>query len=214
MTFNPYEVLDVPRTASPAEIKRAYRKKAKQSHPDAGGTSEEFTRLAHSQLILLDPARRERFDRSGTIDPTEPDNALSRAVSITVGFLASVVQQHVMSGGPDPTQVDLIAEASRAFKQNLESFAKERKKIERHADKLAAVEKRLRTRKKTPGSDFLRQALVMQLATVRQPLHEIEKNAQGFRDALLLLDDFSFEVDKVVDAYGFSMTSPPWMRTT
>lgn len=194
MTFNPYDVLDVAKTATPAEIKRAYRKRAKQAHPDKGGTSEEFTRLAHSQLILLDPARRAKFDSTGTIDPTEPDNALSRAVSILVGFLASVVQQHVVSGGVDPTKVDLVEQARKAFKQNLDSFAKEMKKIERHAEKLAAVEKRLRTRKKSPGSDLLRQALLMQINTVRQPLHAIEMNAQGFGDALLLLDDFVFDV--------------------
>lgn len=208
MTFNPYEVLDVPRTATAQEIKRAYRKKAKSAHPDTGGSAEEFTRLAHSQLILLDPTRRTKFDNTGTIDPTEPDNALASAVSIIVGFFNTVVQQHVSSNGADPTKVDLVAEARKAFNQNIASFEKEKKKFERQSEKLAQVEKRLRSKKKTPAILMLRQALLAQISGCREPLHAIEKNLQGFKDALLLLDDFTFDVDPDIHSYGFGM--PMW----
>lgn len=217
MTFNPYEVLDVPKTASPADVKRAYRKRAKSAHPDAGGSADEFMRLQHSQLILLDPARRERFDKTGTIDPTEPDNALASAISIIVGFFNTVVRQHIASNGADPTKVDLVAEARKAFKQNVASFEKEKQKFIRQSEKLAAVEKRLRSKKKTPPILMLRQALLAQIIGCREPLHEIEKNLQGFKDALVILDDFTFDADvetKAHTTWGIYPTAPMWPRTT
>ena len=60
-----YEVLGVARTASPDEIKKAYRRRARESHPDAGGDEEVFKRVTHAHHVLSDPERRARYDRFG-----------------------------------------------------------------------------------------------------------------------------------------------------
>ena len=60
---NYYEVLGVPRSASQSEIKNAYRRLAKERHPDqAGGSEEEFNRLQEANAVLSDPDRRRRHD--------------------------------------------------------------------------------------------------------------------------------------------------------
>ena len=60
---NYYEVLGVPRSASQSEIKNAYRRLAKERHPDqAGGSEEEFNRLQEANAVLSDPERRRRHD--------------------------------------------------------------------------------------------------------------------------------------------------------
>ncbi len=68
---NPYEVLGVARDASAADIKRAYRKLAKELHPDLnpGNTAVEqkFKEVSHAYAILGDAEKRKRFDR-GEID--------------------------------------------------------------------------------------------------------------------------------------------------
>ncbi len=60
-----YELLEVPRDASPEEIKRAYRQQARRHHPDAGGDAETFKQVTHAFQVLSDPDRRSRYDRFG-----------------------------------------------------------------------------------------------------------------------------------------------------
>ena len=68
---NLYEILGVSKTATKAEIKRAYRKKALDTHPDKNKGSnkeqaaEEFRQVVHAFEILSDETTRQRYDRTG-----------------------------------------------------------------------------------------------------------------------------------------------------
>ena len=60
-----YDLLDIPRDASPEDVKRAYRRKAREHHPDAGGDEEAFKKVTHAYQVLTDPEKRVRYDRFG-----------------------------------------------------------------------------------------------------------------------------------------------------
>src|SRR5215210_1506087 len=63
--INYYEVLGLPREASQAEIRNAYRNLAKERHPDhPGGSAEEFSRLQEANAVLSDPNRRRQHDEA------------------------------------------------------------------------------------------------------------------------------------------------------
>ncbi len=69
-----YEILGVSRTASSEEIKKTYRRLAKQYHPDQNkevGAEDKFKEIAAAYAILSDPDKRARYDRYGLagIDP-------------------------------------------------------------------------------------------------------------------------------------------------
>lgn len=68
---DPYQLLGVPRGASEADIKKAYRKLAKELHPDRNKdnpkASERFSRVTNAYDLLSDKDKRARFDR-GEID--------------------------------------------------------------------------------------------------------------------------------------------------
>jgi DnaJ-class molecular chaperone len=68
---DPYTILGVPRTASEADIKSAYRKLAKELHPDRNKdnpkASEKFSDATRAYDLLSDKAKRAQFDR-GEID--------------------------------------------------------------------------------------------------------------------------------------------------
>jgi len=70
MMRNPYEVLGVPKSASAAEIKSAFRKLAKKFHPDQSKeprAKERFAEVGSAYEILGDEKKRAAFDR-GEID--------------------------------------------------------------------------------------------------------------------------------------------------
>jgi molecular chaperone DnaJ len=64
-----YEVLGVAKTASPEEIKKAYRKIAFENHPDRnpgdGAAELRFKEASEAHEVLRDPERRARYDRFG-----------------------------------------------------------------------------------------------------------------------------------------------------
>jgi DnaJ-class molecular chaperone len=57
-----YQTLGVPRGASDAEIKKAYRKLASQNHPDKGGDTAKFQEIQSAYETLTDPQKRAQHD--------------------------------------------------------------------------------------------------------------------------------------------------------
>ena len=63
-----YDLLGVPRDASEAEIKKAYRKLAMEYHPDRNSASEaeaRFKEITEAYEVLRDPQKRAAYDRYG-----------------------------------------------------------------------------------------------------------------------------------------------------
>ena len=90
--LDPYVVLGVRRQASPEEIARAYKRAARLTHPDGGGSgagSERFQMVTDAYEVLRDPGRRAGYDRQ---------HPLSRQEAGRTARYAGPGSQHIVLG--------------------------------------------------------------------------------------------------------------------
>ena len=82
-----YEVLGVARGASAEEIKSAYRRLARQHHPDVNPNEpeaeEKFKEIGYAYNVLSDPEKRARYDQFGVVDDMPQDPFFAGSASFT-----------------------------------------------------------------------------------------------------------------------------------
>ena len=97
--LDPYFVLGVRRQASPEEIARAYRRAARATHPDGGGSgagSEPFQTVSDAYEVLRDPGRRAGYDRLHPL----PRQQTPRAAAGSARYAAPGSQHIVLGSRP------------------------------------------------------------------------------------------------------------------
>lgn len=75
MAKNYYDVLGVKKTATPGEIKKAYRTLAMKYHPDTNpndkNAEDKFKEIAEAYEVLKDSTKKKNYDMLGTVNPTQ-----------------------------------------------------------------------------------------------------------------------------------------------
>ena len=117
-----YEILGVPRSASAEDIKKAFRRLARETHPDANpndpAAEEHFREIAEAYEVLSDPGRRARYDRGEVFVGQDLfsqfgglDDILQQFFGATFGGFGFGTQRSGPRRGPDvAVQVDLNLE--------------------------------------------------------------------------------------------------------
>src|SRR5262245_56137258 len=104
-----YGILGVERTASAEAIERAYSRRARDTHPDRGGSDEAFEPVRAAYEVLSDQERRQKYDETGDTDPKSEDLTFKAIATYLARELASVVNEMGRRGG-DPTITDLVSQ--------------------------------------------------------------------------------------------------------
>ncbi len=121
-----YRILGVPTDASPEEIKKSYRRKAREMHPDLDPgnpwAEDEFKQLSAAYQVLSDPVRRAQYDRGeisaeGHKQRAKPEKKKSGRSGFE-GFFRD-------RGGPDIDGVDVNYTLSVDFLEAARGTSKE-----------------------------------------------------------------------------------------
>ena len=187
--FNPYEVLGVGLDASPAEIKRAYRRASKSAHPDGGGSPAQFAVVKLAADTLGDEKRRAKYDHDGTIEESGPDNFENTARDKAMMALLNVIAAAETRG--DPAEFALLADALRGLAVDVAKVEASIAAGERFAATRKSLAKLFRAKKG-------RKSVIPEVleGCARDVLRQVEaekENLRSLKRAIEILKDHEFE---------------------
>ena len=81
-----YKTLGVSKSATADEIKKAFRKLARENHPDAGGDEEKFKEINEAYEVLSDEKKRQLYDQYGTANQNQIPYTWGGPGGTTVNF--------------------------------------------------------------------------------------------------------------------------------
>jgi DnaJ-class molecular chaperone len=144
-----YQTLGIDPDATQEEIKKSYREKSQEMHPDKGGDHQEFVQVTEAYRVLSSPERRRRYDETG--DSEGPD-IHGKAMELALRWFTEAIRnpfEDVLAFIQERTESAIEeSEASiRAQKQELEGIAvaESRIKVRPEADFLGEYFKSVRS---------------------------------------------------------------------
>jgi molecular chaperone DnaJ len=115
-----YKILGVDKKASQEEIKKAYRKLARQYHPDTNkdaGAEERFKQISEAYDVLGDPEKRKKYDRGGSVfgaaNPFGGGTAGAPGGATDFGSFSDILSGIFNTGGGRGTRTKPITERGK-----------------------------------------------------------------------------------------------------
>lgn len=184
--IDPYETLGVAREASTAQIKTAYRKRAKNAHPDTGGDTDAFARLNTSYEILSDPVRRKIFDETG-YDPTLADTKDLEGLVV----LETLINEFILDER-EPGSFDPVSAMRRKLTDKIVNVRFHILELERHR---ARIRNHLDRIGKRPETDFLGSMMRARSGSITDAITKAEAQIATIEQAYQMLDGYSYELE-------------------
>ncbi|CDZ55065.1 DnaJ domain-containing protein [Neorhizobium galegae] len=192
-----YDTLGVGKDATPEEIKKAYRGKAKSHHPDTGGDPEQFHALQTAYDVLADGDRRKRYDETGDTGQTRERDPNQAALEIIGRLVDELTQQIVMEDGLEHT--DLAAAMRKQLEKQIAGVKEDQRYARSFEQKATKLRKRFRAKK---GPDYVGRMLDEKVKVCKQALDNAEKKLAIYDIAKQLLDDVDFQVEPRTSSFG------------
>src|SRR5690606_26556425 len=190
--FDPYAVLDLPRSASVASIKAAYRTRARMTHPDRGGEPAEFMVVVKAFGVLSDPAARRLFDETGRVDE---DGARShrQGVATILAEMFDTAVSTALSLGLPLQRVNFVEQMASAVRKQSAEAGSGYRRLEADLAALKALRTRIRRRDGQPN--IFVQRLDEQVQNKTQELVDAAQRQALLETALTELSNYDSEVE-------------------
>lgn len=180
-----YDDLGVPPNASQEEIKAAWRRKAKATHPDKGGSAKAFAVVETAYRILSDEEKKSRYDASGETDL--PKDPLTEARQNVAQLFLQAAE------GYNEDTCDMIAAVRDVINRNLSAMAATKVQNKTKQRKLERVLKRLKHKRKD-GLNIIAGAVEQRIRGLDETNKEIEEATVKGNLMLEVVAEYEYEV--------------------
>ncbi len=185
-----YDILGIDPKASSSDIKKAYRKKSKENHPDVAGeeNGKKFTEIAHAYEVLSDKQRREKYDASG--DDTDNKKSHERKIeNVILTTFMKVVNSY------DAFQNDIIEHMNHIMDMTIREFKNQISKAKKDKSKLEKIQKKLHYN----GNQFdiLGNFTDSQISSINNQIEQMKEEISLIEEAMVIMKDYNFDIEKV-----------------
>lgn len=192
------ETLGVATDATQEEIKKAYREKAKDLHPDKnGGDDKGFVALNHANEVLSDKGRRKTYDETG-IDghPSEEQQVSSIIANFSMAFLAAT---------PATRTKSLTDFVKSKIREDMDRATGNRENIRLDIEATQhAIE---RIKRSSEGDNLIKNVLETRIEQARAIIPQHERIQSLMKKAMEEVEKYTYLVDKGTKQQTATFTS-------
>lgn len=174
-----YAVLGIKRNASAHTVRRAYRKKAMENHPDRNpgdpGAESRYVEIVAAHETLSDPVRRKRYDETGEVGSGPRGGESAELVNLILPLLMTAVSNAGNAGTVETRDLAAVVRSGLAdqlsnIRRSLNNLKKSRDVMERALARFVA----------TDGGDCLpADILRAQIVAIAEPIGRAEADADA-----------------------------------
>jgi len=178
--MNHYETLGVAPEATPEEVKRAFRKKASDAHPDReGGSTEQMQTVNKAFEILGDSEKRAHYDATGQ------DN-----LAPSVEDEAKLMLMQLFSGALDADVLDVLAHVRKILEQAASELSRMQREAKAKREKLVKRTGKVRAKQ---GDNLVQMLIDQKCSDLAQLILHMDRGLKINKAAMALLD--AYEAD-------------------
>lgn len=187
---NIYKYFGIRKNASKETIKKAYRKKSKEVHPDVGGSKEAFEECNLYYQVLMDSERRAQYDETGNIENVGVDNVEAGAMSVMLSHVMNILQRPI-----DIETHDLVEAVKFEIENDIFNLEQGIESIQAQIDLLEKVQKRMKRKKNKKHPNVINDFIDQQKQIFCDQMSQNKKRLKVAKKAYELVDEYEYMTD-------------------
>jgi curved DNA-binding protein CbpA len=186
-----YATLDIPRDATAAQIKAAFRKLASEHHPDRGGDTGKAAAINDAYAVLSDQERRARYDAG--LDDALPPSPEELARQSAMKILGAVIDG--VLADPEIEHTGLVRSVRQELNNAADKFKFDAAGHRKAAARLERIRARVVRKAAAGGDDLVAMILGGKIAALQRREAETLKAVDDVRGAIAMLEGYENEAD-------------------
>lgn len=186
-----YAVLRTHKEATAEEIKKAFRKRSKETHPDHNGDREEFERVSYAYKILSDKEKRKFYDKTGCVKTEEID-----FVSIATQLISEKIDKFLANLKGNIFHLDVIQEIINLFQKDINEFKSQMEMVRKSLKILMKLKRKTQRKEVTQFPpiifDFIERKKTEFVGAYRQ----LEANKTYSEFCIKILNEYEFSKEE------------------